>query len=303
MHSRFCCTVSSRYNHPSHVSINLVRQLVRRAPVSNQSRAAPLLRQSLAAQSIDCTFIWQQYQYHRYRNLCPACQVDECLSSSNPNAANSPYRAVAAAAASKQKRSYATIQREESYGQAPPTKKQMLDSHQALKTPPRQPNTQLSAEGRVFTRKSNSSQQSVFERKLVAAREKERPAHQTVTKAEKTSEENLESIKAWQKHTKRSFPKFVFYFESGSEDARHRCNKQVTALGAVSLLEVISSHSSPMLMLPSAKKNSSQMQSHTLSQLGLYLPNSAALQQKRSLPLLMTLNHRTASLKRSIHRC
>ena len=111
--------------------------------------------------------------------------------SSNPNAANSPYRALAAAA-SKQKRSYATIQREESYGQPPPAKKQMLDSQQTLRTPPRQPSTQSSAEGRVFTRKSNSSQQSVFERKLVAARERERPAQQVVTKAEKTSEENLD---------------------------------------------------------------------------------------------------------------
>lgn len=152
--------------------------------------------------------------------------------SSNPNAANSPYRATAGA--SKQKRSYATIQREESYGQPPPSKKQMLDNHHTQRTPPRQ-STQTSAEGKVFTRKSNSSQQSAFDRKLEAARQRDRPAQQTVTKAEKTSEENLESIRAWQKHTRRQFPKFVFYFESGSEDARHKCTKQVTALGAVSL--------------------------------------------------------------------
>ncbi|KAG0651585.1 Hsk1-interacting molecule 1 [Hyphodiscus hymeniophilus] len=149
--------------------------------------------------------------------------------SSNPNAANSPFRA---AAASKQKRSYATIQREESYGQPPPAKKQMLDINHTLRTPTHHQNIQSSAEGKVFTRKSNPSQQSAFERKLVAARERERPAQQTVTKAEKTSEENLESIRAWQKHTRRSFPKFVFYFESGSEDARHKCIKQIVALGA-----------------------------------------------------------------------
>jgi regulatory subunit for Cdc7p protein kinase len=155
--------------------------------------------------------------------------------SSNPNAANSPYRA---AAASKQKRSYATIQREESYGQPPPAKKQMLDTHHILRTPTRLQSTQSSAEGKVFTRKSNSSQQSAFERKLVAARERERTVQQTIVKADKTSEENLESIRAWQKHTKRQFPKFVFYFESGSEDARHKCTKQVIALGAVSILNV-----------------------------------------------------------------
>jgi len=148
--------------------------------------------------------------------------------SSNPNAANSPFRAVAGAA-SKQKRSYANIQREENYGQPP----QMLDNHQTLRTPPRH----QSAEGRVFHRKPNTSQQSSFEKKLVAAREvrdRERPAQHTITKADKTNEENLETIRTWQKHTKRLFPKFVFYFESGSEDARLKCTKQVISLGAVS---------------------------------------------------------------------
>jgi len=152
--------------------------------------------------------------------------------SSNLNAVNnSPYRAPA----SKQKRSYANIQREDSYGGQPPAKKLMLQTHQAHRTPPRQQNSHLSAaEGKLFTRKSNSSHQSAFERKLVAARERERPAQQTIIRAEKTSEENLETIRAWQKHTRRQFPKFVFWFESGSEDVRHKCTRQVIALGAVS---------------------------------------------------------------------
>ena len=153
--------------------------------------------------------------------------------SSNPNAANSPYRAVQGVA-SKQKRSYATIQREDAYGQPPPAKKQMLDSHQVLRTPPRQQSTQSSAEGRVFTRKSNASQQSSFERKLVAVRDK--PAQQVVTKADKTSEENLDTIRQWQKHYRKIFPTFVFYFESIPEDVRLKYTKQVIALGAVSSL-------------------------------------------------------------------
>lgn len=153
--------------------------------------------------------------------------------SSNPNAVNSPYRAVAAAAAAKQKRSYATIQREDSYGHPPPAKKQMVESHQILRTPPRQQSTQSSVEGKVFTRKSNNTQLSAFERKCVAVREK--PLQQPIVKADKTSEENLEIIRQWQKHYRRIFPKFVFYFESVSEDVRLKCTKQVTALGAVSL--------------------------------------------------------------------
>ncbi|EKD15217.1 G1/S regulator [Drepanopeziza brunnea f. sp. 'multigermtubi' MB_m1] len=148
--------------------------------------------------------------------------------SNNPHAVNSPYRS-AAGAASKPKRAYATIQREEAYGQPPPAKKQMLDNHPTLRTPPRQQITQPSAEGRVFTRRSNITQQSAFERKLVAARE--RP-QQVITKVEKTSEENLETIRQWQKHYRKIFPNFVFYFESVQEDVRVKCTKQVIALGA-----------------------------------------------------------------------
>jgi regulatory subunit for Cdc7p protein kinase len=152
---------------------------------------------------------------------------------SNPNAVNSPYRAVAAAA-SKQKRSYATVQREEPYGQPPPAKKQIIESHQPLKTPPRQQSAQSSAEGRLFTRKSNVAQQSAFERKCVAVRD--RP-QQTVTKAEKPIGENLDSVRQWQKHYRKQFPSFVFYFESFesiAEDIRLKYTKQVIALGAVS---------------------------------------------------------------------
>jgi regulatory subunit for Cdc7p protein kinase len=153
--------------------------------------------------------------------------------SNNPNAANSPYRATNADA-SKQKRSYATIQREESYGHPPPAKKQMLETHHTLRTPPRQQSVQPSAESRVLTRKPVSSRQSAFEPKLVPARETEKSSQQTGAKAEKISEENLESMRTWQKHHRRQFPKYVFYFESGSEDARYKCTKQVIALGAVS---------------------------------------------------------------------
>jgi regulatory subunit for Cdc7p protein kinase len=152
--------------------------------------------------------------------------------SNNPNAVNSPYRA-GPGGASKQKRSYATIQREDAYGQPPPAKKQMLDSHQVLRTPPRQQSTQSSAEGRVFTRKSNASQQSSFERKLVAVRD--RPSQNTITKADKATEENLDTIRAWQKHYRKIFPTCVFYFESVPEDVRLKYTKQVISLGAVSL--------------------------------------------------------------------
>ena len=155
--------------------------------------------------------------------------------SSNPNAINSPYRP-ATGAASKQKRSYATIQREEAYGQPPPAKKQMIEVNQSLRTPPRQSTTQSTLEGRVFTRKSNASQsqQSSFEKKCVAVRER---SQQTVTRDGKTNEEkNNEQIRQWQKHYRKVFPGCVFYFESVPEEARARITKQVLSLGSVSIL-------------------------------------------------------------------
>lgn len=137
-----------------------------------------------------------------------------------------------AAAIASQKRSFATVQREDSYGQAPPAKKQMLASHQSLRTPPRQLSAQSSAEGRVFTRKSTTAQPTAFERKCVAVREK--PAQQAVPKADAAAIQNQETIRVWQKHYRRTFPDYVFYFEGLSEDVRIKCTKQVTALGAVS---------------------------------------------------------------------
>jgi regulatory subunit for Cdc7p protein kinase len=157
--------------------------------------------------------------------------------SSNPNAANSPYRAVAAAAAAqKHKRSYANIQREEAYGQAPPAKKQMLEAtHLSLRTPPRQ-SAAHAAEGRVFTRRSNAAQPTAFDRKLEAVRVRS-AQQQAVAKVEKASEENLETIRQWQRHYRKVFPKYVFYFESVAEDVHAKYAKQVTALGAVSISE------------------------------------------------------------------
>lgn len=159
--------------------------------------------------------------------------------SNNTNAANSPIRAVAFAA-QKQKRSYATIQREDAYGQPPPAKKQMLESCQLLKTPPRLQQAQQSAEGRVFTRRSNSTHQTEFERKCVAvgqARPVQKQASQRVVKEDHAAEEkNAEALRNWRKHTRKTFPQFVFYFENIPSDLHSRCAPAVRGLGAVSLL-------------------------------------------------------------------
>jgi regulatory subunit for Cdc7p protein kinase len=93
-------------------------------------------------------------------------------------------------------------------------------------TTPRRRVPPLTAEGRVFERGSTTAQPTDFHKKLIASRkEAERP---TVDTADST-------IRAWQKHYRKVFPDFVFYFDSVPDDVRVKFCKQITSLGAVSL--------------------------------------------------------------------
>lgn len=67
----------------------------------------------------------------------------------------------------------------------------------------------------------------------MAVRDKERQLR--TTRPEKTPAETLDTIRQWQRHYRRAFPQFVFYFDSIPEDSRSKCSRQVLALGAVSL--------------------------------------------------------------------
>lgn len=143
-----------------------------------------------------------------------------------PNATNSPRRAGLVPA--KRARSG---QIEIPYGQPPP-KKQIMDMvEQDSRSPTRSRST---AESKLFTRRSNNAVPSAFEKKLVAAREKERQSQAKATKSEKQSTETLDNIRVWQRHYRKAFPQFVFYFDSIPEDVRHKFSRQVVALGAVS---------------------------------------------------------------------
>lgn len=53
---------------------------------------------------------------------------------------------------------------------------------------------------------------------------------------QKHADESLESIRLWQRHYKKAFPQFVFYFENIPEEQRSRVSRQVLSLGAVSVV-------------------------------------------------------------------
>jgi regulatory subunit for Cdc7p protein kinase len=136
----------------------------------------------------------------------------------NPNVANSPLRGASTLAAyAKSKRSYANIQREETYGQPPPLKKQLLDngSQRAVRSPTRSTRNQV-----------------LVQRASTRATTKERSSR-TVSTSKNTQDVDVEK-EMWKKHHRAKFPKMVFYFESIPDDIRARLTKRVTYLGAVS---------------------------------------------------------------------
>ncbi|KAJ4266365.1 Cdc7p-Dbf4p kinase complex regulatory subunit [Fusarium torreyae] len=133
----------------------------------------------------------------------------------NPNVANSPLRGASALAGyAKQKRSYATVQREETYGQPPPLKKQVLDNgvHRPVRSPTRSTRTQVLVQ-RGVTRPST----------------KERSSRTASTATTRDIDNEKE---AWKRHHRAKFPKMVFYFESIPDDVRARLTKRVNYLGA-----------------------------------------------------------------------
>lgn len=141
-----------------------------------------------------------------------------------PNATNSPHRLGLVPA----KRPRTNTQIDIPYGQPPP-KKQIADAAEDDRS-------RVSTDSRLFSRRPNNGQPSAFERKLVAVRDKERQAQTRGARHDKPSAETIDSIRQWQRHYRKAFPQFVFYFDSVSEDVRSKCSRQVTALGAVSAI-------------------------------------------------------------------
>jgi regulatory subunit for Cdc7p protein kinase len=115
----------------------------------------------------------------------------------------------------------------------PPQKKQVVEKNirEDAPTTPRRRVPPPTARGRVFERDSTTAQPTDFHKKLIASRkEAERP----------TIDPGDDTIRAWQKHYRKVFPSFVFYFDSVPDDVRVRFVKQINSLGAVSLSSLLS---------------------------------------------------------------
>jgi hypothetical protein len=133
---------------------------------------------------------------------------------------NSPLRgASAAVVGSKRVRSHGVDQREYLYQYGPPlnVKRQAVQAD--------------SGDPRGFLRKTGSNPPTALQRKLEAVRD----ARAAKNDASKTlSEESLENIRQWQRHYRKLFPSFTFFFDSVPDSARLKVESDVRSLGAVS---------------------------------------------------------------------
>ncbi|EME49707.1 hypothetical protein DOTSEDRAFT_68476 [Dothistroma septosporum NZE10] len=150
-----------------------------------------------------------------------------------PHAVNSPFCSVTAVGG-KRTRAQVGDQREAIYGQ-PPTKKQAIESIEPDNEnvdPRGRSGVTVAASEKLdepFAKRSNHAP-TAFEKKLASVRET-RPIPQP-NRSQKQHADNLESIRQWQKHYRRQFPQFVFYFDNISDDIRAKSMRQINALSA-----------------------------------------------------------------------
>ena len=149
-----------------------------------------------------------------------------------PNAANSPARHVAA---SKRSRDQTLAQENFSIDLLPKAKRQALEATQTRSRLSPLKQFQRVKESRLFSQATPKAQPTAFQRRLLAAKESQDPyQQQRVQKQEKETHETLGEVRQWQKHYKKAFPAFVFYFEGLPEETRSKFSRTVRNLGAVS---------------------------------------------------------------------
>ncbi|KIW24763.1 uncharacterized protein PV07_10456 [Cladophialophora immunda] len=147
------------------------------------------------------------------------------------NATNSPHRPLTNSS-SKRPRSLANVSQQEN---EPPHKRLAIDraGREVFNpaTPQKQSHPPL-PEGRVFERSHGESASTAFQRRLVAARDKDRTAGLRVTKNVDVLSKEDSGLKAWQRHYRKLFPTFRFYFDGFPEEVKSRFLRHITALGA-----------------------------------------------------------------------
>ena len=136
-----------------------------------------------------------------------------------PNVVNSPLRPTA-----KRGRAQSNAAEDALNIQAPPLKKQIFELDPNV---PRTPTRRAPAKG---------VQAGVAEAKVQAIKDKHILARAVRQEKAEAEGQSLEQVRLWQKHYRKVFPSFVFYFEGVSDETRRQYSKALANLGAVGLL-------------------------------------------------------------------
>ena len=126
-----------------------------------------------------------------------------------PNATNSPYPRKAVTPVKR------TRSRSNAGENTPPLKKQLTDE----KCPPL-PKTPTHKATSARVEKRAQAERQIIGRTL----KQDRPDGDT---------QPVETVLQWQRHFRKVFPSYVFYFENIPEDTRRRCVRSIESLGAV----------------------------------------------------------------------
>lgn len=158
---------------------------------------------------------------------------------SNQNAINSPFRGFAPLS-TKRSRAQVETSKDIALGQ-PPSKKVAIEADNDENFPPRtftrQSQALKEAEMKLFTKRPAHQPMTAFERKLVAVREAKGSPQDTTQpqlspEGSRKATDSLDNIRQWQRHYRKAFPTYVFYFESVPDDIRHKISRLVQSLGA-----------------------------------------------------------------------
>lgn len=144
------------------------------------------------------------------------------------NAANSPHRLLTLSG-SKRTRAVANVSQQEN---EPPTKRQAVEksSREPVPVTPQRHRQHDPNGGQVFE-DDNEAEPTSFQKKLAAARHN--PKEKSTRGLKDAHRQETESIRAWQKHYKKLFPHFRFYFDSVPADVKKALLKQAIPFGAV----------------------------------------------------------------------
>ena len=137
----------------------------------------------------------------------------------------------------KRTRSHTGEQRELQYSKSsqnsqPPAKRLMIDGDRGAASSRMLPVRKANA----IPRPPNSFQKKLEALQVTKQTHSQRVTSTAADRAQKPTDESLESIRLWQRHYKKAFPQFVFYFENIPEEQRGRVSRQILSLGAVSVL-------------------------------------------------------------------